>query len=62
MKVYENNIWKNAVYDNVLKSKSADPDTNDVPANTFHVWKNTSNGNVYMWVNDGGVLKKIQFQ
>lgn len=62
MKVYENNTWKNVVYDNVLKSKSTDPDTNDVPASTFHVWKNTSNGNVYMWVNDGGVLKKMQFQ
>jgi trimeric autotransporter adhesin len=62
LKVYEGGNWKNAVYDNLIKTKNTDPDIADVPANTFHVWKNTSTGNVYLWVNDGGVLKKVQLQ
>jgi trimeric autotransporter adhesin len=62
LKTYENGTWKNTVYDNTIKVKAGDPTTTEVPDGTFHVWKNSSNSNVYMWVNDGGVLKKVQLQ
>jgi hypothetical protein len=62
LKTYENGTWKNAVNENAVKTKNTDPDTTDVPVDTFHVWKNTSSGNIYLWVNDGGVLKKVQLQ
>lgn len=62
LKTYENGTWKNAVYDNTMKLKASDPTITDVPESTFHVWKNTSSGNIYLWVNDGGVLKKVQLQ
>ncbi len=62
LKTYENGVWKNTVYDNALKIKAGDPTASEVPDGTFHVWKNSSSGNVYMWVNDGGVMKKVQLQ
>jgi hypothetical protein len=62
LKIYENGTWKNAVNENTVKAKSTDPNTTDVPSNTFHVWKNTTSGNIYLWVNDGGTLKKVQLQ
>jgi trimeric autotransporter adhesin len=60
MKTYENGTWKNTVYDNTLKTKAGDPTVADLPDGSFHVWKNTTSGNVYLWVNDGGTLKKVQ--
>lgn len=60
MKTYENGTWKNTVYDNTMKVKAGDPTTTDQLDGTFHVWKNSSTGNIYMWVNDGGVMKKVQ--
>jgi trimeric autotransporter adhesin len=62
MKTYENGTWKNTVYDNTLKTKAGDPTAADLPEGAFHVWKNTTSGNVYLWVNDGGVMKKVQLQ
>ena len=62
LKTYENSSWKNMVYDNIMGQKNGDPNTSDVPLNSFHVWKNTGNGNVYLWVNDGGTMKKVQLQ
>jgi len=62
MKTYEDGVWKNTVYDNMLKVKAGDPTTADMPNGSFHVWKNSSTGNVYLWVNDGGVMKKVQLQ
>lgn len=62
LKAFENGEWKNAIFDNRLKTKAGDPNTTDQPNSTFDVWKNTSTGNVYLWVNDGGVMKKVQLQ
>lgn len=59
---YENGTWKDMINENKMKTKAGDPDTSDIPDGYFHVWKNTSTGNVYLWVNDGGVMKKVQLQ
>jgi hypothetical protein len=59
---YENGAWKDIINENKVKSKAGDPNTSDIQDGYFHVWKNTSSGNIYLWVNDGGVMKKIQFQ
>jgi hypothetical protein len=60
LKTAENGTWKNVVYDNTVKDKNTDPNTTDVPTNTFHIWRNTSNGNIYLWVNDNGTMRKVQ--
>jgi trimeric autotransporter adhesin len=62
MKTYENGVWKNTVYDNTIKIKAGNPTTADQPDGTFHVWKDSGTGNVYLWVNDGGTMKKVQLQ
>jgi trimeric autotransporter adhesin len=62
MKTFENGVWKNTVYDNAIKIKAGSPTTADQPDGTFHVWKDTGTGNVYLWVNDGGIMKKVQLQ
>jgi hypothetical protein len=62
LKTYENGAWKNTVYDNTIKNKPGDPTTGDVPSGTFHVWKDTNTGLVYLWANDGGTLKKVLLQ
>ena len=59
---YEDGAWKDIINENKVKSKASDPNTSDIQDGYFHVWKNTSSGNIYLWVNDGGVMKKIQFQ
>ncbi len=58
---YENGSWKDLINDK-MKTKAGDPITSDIPVGNFGVWKNTNNSNVYLWVNDGGVLKKVQLQ
>jgi hypothetical protein len=62
MKTFENGVWKNTVYDNTIKIKAGSPTTVEQADGTFHVWKDTGTGNVYLWVNDGGVMKKVQLQ
>lgn len=42
------------------QSKSGAPTTTDIPAGSFMVWKDTGTGNVYLYINDGGTLKKVQ--
>ena len=61
-KAFENGAWKDMVNENKVKSKNGNPNTSDIPDGFFHVWKNTSNGNIYLWVNDGGVMKNVQLQ
>lgn len=58
---YENGQWKD-LSTNSMKSKAGDPTTGDISSGAYDVYKNTTNGNVYLWVNDGGVLKKVQLQ
>jgi len=38
-------------------SKVGDPDTSDIPDGKWAIYKNTSSGDVGLWVNDGGVMK-----
>lgn len=40
-------------------SQSTDPGVAGVPTGTWSVWKNTTSGNVRLWVNDGGVMKSV---
>lgn len=40
-------------------SQTTDPGTAGVPNGTWGVWKNTTSGNVKLWVNDGGVMKSV---
>ena len=60
LKTAENGTWKNVVSDNTIKDKSGDPNITDIPNNTFNVWRNTITGAVYLWVNDNGVMRKVQ--
>lgn len=41
-----------------IGSGAVDPTTSEVPNGTSIVWKNTANGEIRTWVNDGGTLKK----
>lgn len=42
---------------NAISSGSADPTTTDIPAGMSAVWKNTTSGDIKLWVNDGGSMK-----
>lgn len=39
-------------------SDTADPSTSDIAEDEWAIWKNTTSGEVRLWVNDGGVMKK----
>lgn len=41
-----------------LQSKAGDPTTSDIAAGKAAVFKNTSLGEIRLWVNDGGTVKK----
>lgn len=41
-----------------LRSIAADATVSDLPTNTYQLIKNTTNNEVRLWVNDGGVMKK----
>lgn len=40
-------------------SQTTDPGTAGVANGTWAVWKNTTSGQVKLWVNDGGVMKSV---
>ena len=42
-----------------IQSKSSDPTTSDVSDGMWMVWKNTTTGNTYIYMNDGGTMKRI---
>jgi hypothetical protein len=44
----------------VMMSKAGDLTTSDLASGEWRVSKNTSAGNVYLYVNDGGTIKKVQ--
>lgn len=37
---------------------ASDPTSTEIPNGKFTMWKNTSSGEIRMWVNDGGTMKK----
>lgn len=43
-----------------VQSKSSDPTTSDVEDGMWMVWKNTTTGNTYLYMNDGGTMKSVQ--
>lgn len=43
-----------------FSSKSGAPTTGDIASGYSMVWKDTGSGAVYLYVNDGGTLKKVQ--
>lgn len=43
-----------------FSSKSGAPTTSDIASGYCGVWKDTGAGTVYLYVNDGGTLKKVQ--
>lgn len=40
-------------------SQASDPGTGDIASGQWALYKNTSSGNIYLWANDGGVMKKV---
>lgn len=42
-----------------MYSLTTDPGTSRIPSGSWSVWKNTTSGNVKLWVNDGGVMKSV---
>lgn len=44
----------------VFYSQATDPGTAGVPSGTWSMWKNTTSGQVRLWVNDGGVMRSVQ--
>jgi len=42
-----------------LQTKAGDPNTTDLAASKWAVYKNTSTGQVRLWVNDGGTMKSV---
>lgn len=43
----------------VFYAQTTDPGTAGVPSGTWAVWKNTTTGDVKLWINDGGVMKSV---
>lgn len=39
-------------------SGNSDPTTSEIEAGKAIVWKNNTNGEIRLWVNDGGTMKK----
>lgn len=52
-------IMRNQVNNPKMFSQSTDPGTAGVPSGTWGVWRNSTTGNVKLWVNDGGVMKSV---
>lgn len=52
-------LLRNYVNNPVFFSQTTDPGTAGVPSGTWGVWKNTTSGQVKLWVNDGGVMKSV---
>lgn len=42
-----------------ILTKAGDPNTTDIPASQWAIYKNTASGNVRLWVNDGGTMKSV---
>lgn len=42
-----------------LMTVSENPDTDDVPANTWGIFRNTGSGNVEIWANNGGTMVRV---
>lgn len=42
-----------------LYRKATDPTTADIPQDGWGLWKNTTNGQISLWVNDGGTITRI---
>lgn len=43
-----------------LKSKAGLPTATEIPASQWAIYKNTNDNKVYLVVNDGGTLKKVE--
>lgn len=41
-----------------LRSGASDPTISDIDTDMSTMWKNTTNGEIRMWVNDGGIMRK----
>lgn len=53
------NTWLSTVSDRLnLYQGAVDPTLAEVPNNQWVVYKNTTSGEVRLWVNDNGTLKK----
>lgn len=52
-------IMRNQVNNPKFFSQTTDPGTAGVPSGTWSVWRNSTTGNVKLWVNDGGVMKSV---
>lgn len=42
-----------------MQTKAGDPNTSDIAASQWAIYKNTTSGNVRLWVNDGGTMKSV---
>lgn len=42
-----------------MLSAAADPTTSTIGAGEWAIYKNTTSGDVKLWVNDGGTLKSV---
>lgn len=42
-----------------IQTKASDPTTTDIAASQWAIYKNTTSGNVRLWVNDGGIMKSV---
>ena len=61
LRAVENNVWTDIINPNNVINSSSNPTASQIPNGTYQVWKNTSTNSIYIWVNDNGTMKKIQF-
>lgn len=59
MKVFENGSWNNLIEEGRMIQAERDPRPEDITAGGFKVWKNNQTGQLALWVNDGGVMRKV---
>lgn len=43
----------------VVYQQPTDPGTSGVQDGTWGIWKNTTSGDIKLWVNDGGIMKSV---
>lgn len=43
-----------------MQSSTVNPTTSNIADTDCQIWKNTTSGEVRLWVNDGGTLKSVQ--
>jgi hypothetical protein len=54
------NYATNSIVDTTFKTKAGVPNTTDIPAGKWAIYKDTSGGTIKLYANDGGTIKAVE--